>query len=77
MEMVFEGRGRHGKRAWLEKDSRLRQKLQDKKKFKSSFRCVLSFSLLCSQRGYILFSGQGMWHSDSWCNDVLGKAGCL
>lgn len=23
------------------------------------------------------FSGQGMWHSDSWFSHVLGKAGCL
>lgn len=37
----------YGKETWLDKESRLRQKLQDKNKFKS-FQCVLSFSLLCS-----------------------------
>lgn len=39
---------------WLDKNSRLRQKLQDENNFKSSFQCVLSFSLLCSHGGYIL-----------------------
>lgn len=54
MEMMFEGEGRHGKGTWLDKDSRLKQKLQDKNKFKSSFQCVLSFNLLSSHGGYIL-----------------------
>lgn len=59
MEMMFEGEGRDGKETWLDKDSRLRQKLQDKNKFKSSFQCVLSFSLLSSHRGYILLFWAG------------------
>lgn len=66
MEIMFKGEGRHGKGTWLDKDSRLRQKLQDKNKFKSSFQCVLSFSLLCSHEGCI--PGVVM---------CLGKAGCL
>lgn len=51
---MLKGEGRHGKGTWLNRDLRLRQKLQDKSKFKSSFQCVLSFSLLCSDGGYIL-----------------------
>lgn len=59
MEIMFKGEGRHGKGAWLDKDSRLMQKLQDKNKFKNSFQCVLSFSLLCSHGGYNLLFWAG------------------
>lgn len=59
MEMIFEREGRHGKGPWLDKDSRLRQKLQDKNNFKSSFQmCAVLQPLVLPWGLYPAFLGK-------------------